>query len=126
MLEKTRKNNLFQASIKKKELSHRVSILPDGSSNNNQYKQSETIKRNLCFFLNFFSLNLILLKGFTSANKQKPQKVVITETKDGSCDVKFYYNKTVVEILKKIDGQYRTFDKGTKLWKINRLHWKSF
>ena len=65
-------------------------------------------------------------KGFTSAIKLKPQKVIITETKDCSCDVKFDYNKKVIEILKKIDGQYRTFDKETKLWKINRLSLEEF
>jgi hypothetical protein len=41
---------------------------------------------------------ILIKKGFSSANKQKLQKVVITETKDGSCDVKFDYNKTVLEI----------------------------
>jgi hypothetical protein len=68
---------------------------------------------------------ILIKKGFTSAIKLKPQKVVITEI-DGSCDVKFDYNKKVIEILKKIDGQYRTFDKETKLWKINRLSLEEF
>ena len=104
-------------------------IYPDCLYHFDKSNLEKVIKRaelsNIKYVISFEEF-ILIKKGFTSANKQKPQKVVITETKDGSCDVKFDYNKTVVEILKKIDGQYRTFDKGTKLWKINRLSLEEF